>query len=180
MHMVFGHIRLVDNITRLYLPKMSIVRLRVRDSHVHSSPYFIANVLGNSIKTLTDICLEGVTLWDGSRSWKLIMESLASMPSLQKCLLHDLKTAIETNRVHWYLVSFPRDEEACHLEGVNMRDNLEEIGRAWAQGMQDLLKELQEHSIDPLEQRELFMRLGHLYYARGIKIIVPNIQTQRN
>ncbi|KAG2168263.1 hypothetical protein JADG_008002 [Aureobasidium aubasidani] len=35
-----------------------------------------------------------------------------------------------------------------------------------------------EHSIDLLEQRELFMRLGHLYYARGIKIIVPNIQTQ--
>ncbi|THX82046.1 hypothetical protein D6D05_03985 [Aureobasidium pullulans] len=104
------HTHLVKNITRLYLPKMSIVRLRVQDSHVHSSPYLIANVLGNSIKTLTDIRLVGVTLWDGSRSWKLIMESLASMPSLQKCLLHDLKTAIETNRVHWYLVSFPRDE----------------------------------------------------------------------
>ncbi|THW01829.1 hypothetical protein D6D25_08652, partial [Aureobasidium pullulans] len=58
-HSLSGHTHLVENITRLYLPKMTIARLRVQDSDVHSSPYFITDVLGSSIKTLTDIRLEG-------------------------------------------------------------------------------------------------------------------------
>lgn len=169
---------LVENITRLYLPSMSIVRLHVHDSDVQSSAYFITNVLCKSIKTLTDIRVESVALWNSPRSWKLIMQSLASMPSLQKCLLHELQTVVETNRGHWYSISFPRDEEACLLEGENMRDNLQEIGRASAQGTGDLLKDAQEQSIDLLEQKVLLMRFNHIAYASGIKIVVPNIQTQ--
>ncbi|THZ39850.1 hypothetical protein D6C90_06004 [Aureobasidium pullulans] len=175
---LYGHIRLVENITHLYLPRMSIIELRVQNSDVHSFPNFITDVLGNSIKTLTDIRLEGVTLWDSPRSWKPIMQSLASMPSLQKCLLHELQTALEINEDDWYSISFPRDEEACLLEGENMRDNLQEIGRASAQGTEDLLKDAQEQSIDLLEQKVLLMRFNHIAYASGIKIVVPNIQTQ--
>ncbi|TIA31012.1 hypothetical protein D6C79_09532 [Aureobasidium pullulans] len=178
MHMVFGHIRLVDNITRLYLPKMSIVELRLKDSIVLCSPYFITDVLGNSVKTLTDIRFEGITLWNSPRSWKPIMQSLASLPSLKKCLLHDLQTVVVTNRDHWYSISFPRDEEACLLEGENMRDNLQEIGRASAQGTEDLLKNIQEQSIDLLEQKVLLVRFNHIAYAGVIKIVVPNIQAQ--
>ncbi|THW64372.1 hypothetical protein D6D20_02903 [Aureobasidium pullulans] len=177
-HSLCGHAYLVENITRLCLPKMTIARLRVQDSDVHSSPYFITDVLGNSIKTLTDIRLEGVTLRDSPRSWKLIMESLASMPSLQKCLLHSLLTAVVINRKYWQLVSFPEDEEACLLEGANISDNLQEIGRASAQGKEDLLKDIQEQSVDLLGQELLLMRFEPTAYVHGIKIIVPNIQTQ--
>ena len=180
MHMVFGHIRLVDNITRLYLPKMSIVELRVNESDIDCSPYFITDVLGNSIKTLTDIRFEGVTLWNSPRSWKPIMQSLASMPSLKKCLFHDLQTTVETIRGYSPLISFPKDEEACLLEGGNMRDNLQEIGRASAQGKEDLLKDDQEQSFDVLDQESLPVRFGPNLYVHGMKIIVPNIQTQRN
>ncbi|THX41795.1 hypothetical protein D6D10_02480 [Aureobasidium pullulans] len=177
---LYGHIRLVENITHLYLPRMSIIELRVKNSDVHSLPYFITDILGNgnSIKTLTDIRLEGVTLRDSPRSWKPIMQSLASMPSLQKCLLHELQTVVEISGDDWYSISFPRDEEACLLEGENMRDNLQEIGRASAQGTKDLLKDIQEQSIDLLEQKVLLMRFNHIACADGIKIIVPNIQTQ--
>ncbi|OBW65189.1 MAG: 3-methyl-2-oxobutanoate hydroxymethyltransferase [Aureobasidium pullulans] len=106
------------------------------------------------------------------------MESLASMPSLQKCLLHGLLSAVAINRKQcWQLISFPEDEEACLLEGENMRDNLQEIGRASAQGTEDLIKDTQEQSIDLLEQKVLLMRFNHAY-ASGIKIVVPNIQTQ--
>ncbi|THY78406.1 hypothetical protein D6C86_02800 [Aureobasidium pullulans] len=177
-HTVFRHIGLVDNITRLYLPKMSLVELRLKDSNIGRSPYFITDVLGNSIKTLTDIRFEGITLWNSPRSWKPIMQSLASLPSLKKCLLHDLQTVVVTNRDHLYSISFPRDEEACLLEGENMRDNLQEIGRASAQGTEDLLKDAQEKSIDLLEQKVLHVRFNHISYASGIKIVVPNIQTQ--
>ncbi|THY29502.1 hypothetical protein D6D00_03489 [Aureobasidium pullulans] len=176
-HSLSGHTHLVENITRLYLPKMAIARLRVQDSDVQSSPYFITDVLGSSIKTLTDIRLEGVTLRDSSRSWKFIMESLASMPSLQKCLLHGLLTGVIINENYWQLISFPEDEEACLLEGANISDNLQEIGRASAQGKEDLLKDIQEQSVDLLDQELLLMRFNHAY-ASGIKIVVPNIQTQ--
>ncbi|THY40806.1 hypothetical protein D6C98_09508 [Aureobasidium pullulans] len=177
---LYGHIRLVENITHLYLPRMSIIELRVKNSDVHSLPYFITDILGNgnSIKTLTDIRLEGVTLRDSPRSWIPIMQSLASMPSLQKCLLHKLQTVVEINEDDWYSISFPRDEEACLLEGENMRDNLQEIGRALAQGTEDLLKDTQEQSIDLLGQKVLLMRFKHIACADGIKIVVPNIQTQ--
>ncbi|TIA37831.1 hypothetical protein D6C78_04453 [Aureobasidium pullulans] len=177
-HSLCGHAYLVENITRLCLPKMTIARLRVQDSDVYSSPYFITDVLGNSIKTLRDIRLEDVTLRDSPRSWKLIMESLASMPSLQKCLLHGLLTAVVINRNYWQLVSFPEDEEACLLEGANISDNLQEIGRASAQGKKDLLKDIQEQSVDLLGQKLLLMRFKPTAYVYGIKIIVPNIQTQ--
>ncbi|CAD0021660.1 unnamed protein product, partial [Aureobasidium pullulans] len=153
-HTVFRHIGLVDNITRLYLPKMSLVELRLKDSNIGRSP--------TSSRT----------------SWKPIMQSLASLPSLKKCLLHDLQTVVVTNRDHLYSISFPRDEEACLLEGENMRDNLQEIGRASAQGTEDLLKDAQEKSIDLLEQKVLHVRFNHISYASGIKIVVPNIQTQ--
>ncbi|THV72159.1 hypothetical protein D6D27_09778 [Aureobasidium pullulans] len=177
-HSLCGHAYLVPNITRLCLPKMTVARLRVQDSDIHSSSYFITDVLGNFIKTLTDIRLEGVTLRDSPRSWKLIMESLASMPSLQKCLLHGLLTGVAINRKCWQLISFPEDEEACLLEGENMRDNLQEIGRASAQGTEDLIKDTQEQSIDLLKQKVLLVRFNHVEYAGVIKIIVPNIQTQ--
>ncbi|THX81805.1 hypothetical protein D6D04_03863 [Aureobasidium pullulans] len=177
-HSLCGHAYLVPNITRLCLPKMTIARLRVQDSDIHSSSYFITDVLGNFIKTLTDIRLEGVTLRDSPRSWKLIMESLASMPSLQKCLLHGLLTGVAINRKCWQLISFPEDEEACLLEGENMRDNLQEIGRASAQGTEDLIKDIQEQSIDLLKQKVLLVRFNHVEYAGVIKIVVPNIQAQ--
>ncbi|TIA66072.1 hypothetical protein D6C77_00348 [Aureobasidium pullulans] len=177
-HSLCGHAYLVPNITRLCLPKMTVARLRVQDSDIHSSSYFITDVLGNFIKTLTDIRLEGVTLRDSPRSWKPIMESLASMPSLQKCLLHGLLTGVAINRKCWQLISFPEDEEACLLEGENMRDNLQEIGRASAQGTEDLIKDTQEQSIDLLKQKVLLVRFNHVEYAGVIKIVVPNIQTQ--
>ncbi|THY10346.1 hypothetical protein D6D01_09309 [Aureobasidium pullulans] len=176
-HSRCGHAYLVENITRICLPKMTIARLRVQDSDVHSSPYFITDVRNSSIKTLTDIRLEGVTLRDSPRSWKLIMESLASMPSLQKFHLHGLLTVVVTNSGYCPLISFPKDEEACLLEGANISENLQEIGRASAQDKEDLLKDIQEQSVDLLEQKVLLMRFNHAY-ASGIKIVVPNIQTQ--
>ncbi|KEQ81538.1 hypothetical protein M438DRAFT_75366 [Aureobasidium pullulans EXF-150] len=61
---------------------------------------------------------------------------------------------------------------------LDMRDNLQEIGRASAQGTEDLIKDTQEQSIDLLKQKVLLVRFNHVEYAGVIKIIVPNIQTQ--